>query len=596
MVVDYNTLAFACIIIATLLRFILIYFNWPMTNSDEGNMGVLARHVAYNGEWPIFFYGLPYLGPVEGYLAAPLFHLFGPSVFTLRLGLLPFYPLFLVCMYYLTRRLYNQKFALFIVLLLCIGSDETISRQIKAVGEYPETIFFAAFISLLIVWLVQTVHTIEVQRRTSWKRSLIYGLLGIMIGIAIWVDMLILPVVGAGFLLLLLFCRRELWSQSGISLVLGMIIGAFPLVIYNVTAPFDQNSLIVLYNLHLSNGAQPHTFLQQVLGTIGISLPDVMNFNPMCIQDVATLLNGKQTACAIAQFSWGTGYLVIYGIALITTAIVVWRAWSDTGHWRHIESLAVRATVVRDCCRLMLLISAAGTMLAYVTSPNPATVPTPTSRYLTCLLIALPAVLWPLWNGLRTSLKTVHWPLSMARLSKLVQASVLLLFLVVSGVGTYRTFQDIPTAQNFYTAQNDMVQHLLDIGATRFYSEYWTCNRLIFQSDEKLICSSLSEHLTPGFDRYLPYRAAVRATRNPAYVFPKNSPQQAAMDARIQAHTLDQAYQRQEFHDYVIYFVPQKRLTDASSHVTIRHLPDENYQVTSQRTLIVSALQRCYRI
>ena len=60
----------ALILIATLLRFILIYFHWPVTNSDEGNMGILARHVAYNGEWPIFFYGLPYLGPIEGYIAA----------------------------------------------------------------------------------------------------------------------------------------------------------------------------------------------------------------------------------------------------------------------------------------------------------------------------------------------------------------------------------------------------------------------------------------------------------------------------------------------------------------------------------------------
>src|SRR5436190_16198280 len=88
---------FALILMATVLRLVLIYFNWPTTNSDEGNMGILARHVAYNGEWPIFFYGLPYLGPVEGYLAAPLFHLFGPSTFTLRLALLPFFPLFLIC-------------------------------------------------------------------------------------------------------------------------------------------------------------------------------------------------------------------------------------------------------------------------------------------------------------------------------------------------------------------------------------------------------------------------------------------------------------------------------------------------------------------
>src|ERR1035438_2853630 len=96
---------FAIICIATLLRLVLIHFHWPVTNSDEGNMGLLARHIAYNGELPIFFYGLPYMGPIEGYIAAPLFHLLHPSTFALRLGLLPFFPLFLICMYYLTRLL-----------------------------------------------------------------------------------------------------------------------------------------------------------------------------------------------------------------------------------------------------------------------------------------------------------------------------------------------------------------------------------------------------------------------------------------------------------------------------------------------------------
>ena len=165
----------ALILIATLLRFMLIYFHWPVTNSDEGNMGILARHVAYNGDWPIFFYGLPYLGPLEGYIAAPLFHLLGPSTFTLRLGLLPFFPLFLICMYYLTRLLYTQKFALFTVILLCFGSADIISRQLKAVGEYPETLFLAAFISFVVSWLVLTSHTVKEHRVQLHVASLFTG-------------------------------------------------------------------------------------------------------------------------------------------------------------------------------------------------------------------------------------------------------------------------------------------------------------------------------------------------------------------------------------------------------------------------------------
>src|SRR5947209_831401 len=134
----YELCMFAMVAAATLARLVLIYFNWPVTNSDEGNMGLLAMHVAYRGELPIFFYGLPYMGPLEGYIAAPLFRIFGASLFTLRLGLLPLFAAFLVCMFYLTRLLYSEKFALAIVALLSLGSGEVISLQIKAVGEYPE--------------------------------------------------------------------------------------------------------------------------------------------------------------------------------------------------------------------------------------------------------------------------------------------------------------------------------------------------------------------------------------------------------------------------------------------------------------------------
>ena len=291
--------------------------------------------------------------------------------------------------------------------------------------------------------------------------------------------------------------------------------------------------------------------------TIGISIPDAMNFNPMCIRDVATLLNGQQAACAAAQLSWGTGYLIVYGFALVTTALVAWRGWKSGSLNKQEWTIEQRKTIVRDFCRLMLLVSAGGTILAYVTSPNPATVPAPTARYLTCLLIALPAVLWPLWNGIGEQFNTVNWPRMVSQLSGIMRVGLLLLFLVMSTMGVYNTFEQIPAAQSFYASQDDLIQHLQDIGATHFYSEYWTCNRLIFQSNEKLICSSLDEKLGPGFDRYLPYRTTVNTTKDAAYVFPKNAPQIAVLDAKMQNHTLKPSYQRQEFGNYVIYYVPR---------------------------------------
>src|SRR5438132_794738 len=76
----------------------------------------------YHGEHPIFLYGQNYMGIVEAHLGSVLFRLIGTSVFSLKLGMIILYALFLVCMYLLTRLLYTENFALIIVALLGLGN------------------------------------------------------------------------------------------------------------------------------------------------------------------------------------------------------------------------------------------------------------------------------------------------------------------------------------------------------------------------------------------------------------------------------------------------------------------------------------------
>ncbi len=203
--------AFTCIAIAILLRLVLIYFNWPYTDSDEGNMGLLAFHVAFQGDHPIFFYGGNYLGPLEGYAAVPLFWLFGSSLFALRLPLVLFFTLFLLSMYYLVRLLYqDRRFALATAILLGLGSPDVLFLQLRASGEYPEIEMFAAFMCLLAVWLALTSRRSARGPGERWRRYALYGLLGLVVGAALWVDLLVAPFVLAVGLLLAFFCWRDL--------------------------------------------------------------------------------------------------------------------------------------------------------------------------------------------------------------------------------------------------------------------------------------------------------------------------------------------------------------------------------------------------
>jgi hypothetical protein len=545
----------ALIVLATLLRFILIYLHWPITNSDEGSMGLLARHIAYNGEWPIFYYGQAYMGPIEGYIAAPLFHLFGSSTFILRLGLLPFFLLFLVCMYYLTRLLFTQKLAIFTVLLLCFGSDEIIARQVKAVGEYPELVFFAAFISLVVVWLALSSSTIEQRARTTPRRIFIYGILGLVAGIAVWVDFLVLPFLGTAIMLLLLFCRRELLSWAGLSMLAGIVIGLFPLLYYNITSPFNKSTFTALADVSHSGSVQPFPFIQHIVGTLMISIPDVTGFNPRCSAANFPYFGVANQHCVILQGGWGLGYLILWAVATFIVMSIIWRGWKGRSLLHPVWTFAERQNMIRQCGQLMLLISVGATILAYTLSSASAAFPEPTARYLECVLVAAPATLWPLWNGLNARRITENWHTSA---SIIIRGCLLLLVLLLFVAGTFRTFMEIADAQSFYQQQDQVIQKLLDLGATHIYSEYWTCNRLIFQSNEKITCSVVNGNLKHGQDRYPLYYSIVKADAHPAYVFPLGVQQVAAIATKWKKDKqFRSTYQQLTFDGYVIY-VPAK--------------------------------------
>ncbi len=510
-------------------------------------MGLVALHVAYQGDHPIFFYGSNYLGPLEGYAAAPLFHLFGTSLFALRLPLVLFFTGFLLSMYYLVRLLYSEKFALATVILLGLGTSDVFFLQLRASGEYPEIEMFAALICLLAAWLALSSHRAgqEPGRQKRWKRVVIYGLLGLIVGLAFWVDLLILPFVAAAGLLLLLFCRRELLSWTGLSLLLGFVVGAFPLIYYNLTAPPSQNSwFVLLSNQHAGASdmvARHLTWVNQLTGTMIVALPMATGGGVQCpLSAIPPSGSPVPTTlpCVLFQGGWGFGYLMLWFIALGLAVYVVRRYRRQVRSGVTESASEERQEVIRQCGRLMLLASAGLTLLLYATC------------YLTCMLLAVPAILWPAWQGLSTHKISLNWR---SKGALLLRGALLLLVTTTLVTGTVRTFMQIPTAQVVYQRQETLVQDLLHVGATRVYADYWTCNILTFLSREKIICSALDEQLNPGYDRYMPYRFIVRAAPHPAYVFLPGTKQIEAVEQRV--NLASSHYRHYIFEGFVVYQV-----------------------------------------
>ncbi|MBA2677864.1 MAG: hypothetical protein H0U76_05655 [Ktedonobacteraceae bacterium] len=585
----------AIVLAASILRVALISQHWPVTNSDEGVMDLMALHIANRGEHPIFFYGQEYMGPLEAYIGAGLFQIFGASVFALRLGVIPFFAFFLLCMYFLTRLLYTRRLALITIILLSLGSSDIVTRQLKAIGGYPETFFFAAAIFLLASKLALSSRPAapklsERERRTRW---LLYGLLGCIVGLALWIDQLILPFIATTGLLLLLFCRRELFSYAGLCALLGIVLGALPLIYYNLTSPLDHNSLIVLVNLQRSGVDELATRhiprIQQLVGAFFISLPAITSLNPLCDTINFPLfgrVTGQNVHCTLVQGGWALGYTLLWIWAAALAGYGAWISFSrailstskDIQHRdstldastssptvfslhrffqrifarQNIWPYAERQECIKHCARLLLLVSAALSFVLYATSPGAALAPATNTRYLICMLVALPTVLWPLWCAPSIYKKGIIEKQKL--FSFLLRGGILLLIAAMFISGTGRVLADIPNGQATYTRQQALIEHLEHLEATRIYTDYWTCYRLAFQSNERIICAPLTEDLKRGpesINRYAPYYEQVQTASQPTYVFPKESIQAANFAHQAQARS--KRYTYSEFGDYVIY-------------------------------------------
>ncbi len=546
------------VIAASLLRIALISNNWPVLTSDEAMSGLMAKHIAAQGAHPIFYYGQYYTGALEAYIGAIFFDVFGPSAFALRAGLIFFFAFFLLIMFYLTRLLYNKQLALITIGLLGMGSSNLFLHQLQAVGNVAEIACLGALLFLIGSWLAITAQgsLLDKTPSTQRKRLLLYSLFGFLAGLAFWSNQIMLPWIVTTIVLLFLFCRHELRRWYGLYLALGAILGAAPLIYYNLHVPPDQSSPDALLSLYhaarITMISQHISPLRQLVGTLFYALPGVTGANPLCSVDTLPLFgptNIQTFTCTIKQGMWTAGYCVLWGYACYLAVRALGR------HRQHLPAGAPvheeRLYITLQWTRLLLLVSAMLTLVIYELSPTSALTPDTTSGDLICVLIALPALFWPLCNGVvQYKTRTIH----LVRLIRITTVALLLFVEITFVFGAVQTLQDIPHAQMAYKSDIALIRDLLAIDATRIYTDYNTCGKLMLQSDEHIICSNLDAYLQPALDRYQPYQTMVRDAPGGTYVYRSDAPQITTIEREIRI--LNIPYQHYVFEGYVIYRTP----------------------------------------
>ncbi|EEP72527.1 hypothetical protein MCAG_02854 [Micromonospora sp. ATCC 39149] len=515
-----------------LYRAILTALDVPPANSDEGTAGLAALHIGEGRHWPTFFYGQDYMGTFYSYLAAPLIQVLGTHWWVLRLPALAMYAAFLVLVFRLTRTLYTPWFAVFIMAVMAFGSDRVVKDQIIGAGGYSDVATAAAGLMLASALLALQPD----------KRKMTYAVWGWLAGYIVWTHWLALPYVAAAVLLVTWASRSELTMRRASLAVSGFVLGAAPLIWFNLRSD-HPNSFSVL--LSLSGATESAAWSDRLHGAVLLGLP---LSSGMC----------APSRCATWQMWWGPAYLTLLVVAAIIAVVAIRRA--DAGERR------------LHAGRLALVAGAAMTLAAYTASSSSATTPIESARYLHYAMVSLPAVLWPLWIGTSSLVGRVGANTSDGKGTPRRSGTGPSRHGVVLAVGcialTCAIFAGLLVATGqliayrpHYAAEADDEQQLLDHlragGITHVYSEYWTCNRLAYRSREQVRCAVLDENLAPGFDRYRPYRNQVRQSEQVAYVLPESSAMSDnfARSARPQGV---EVVSRHEIAGYQIYLCRQK--------------------------------------
>ena len=621
----YDVFAGIIIALGTLLRLVFILLDWPASYNDEGTLGLMALHIAYKGAHPLLYYGQDYLGSLEAYLGAGFFHLFGPSTPTLRLGLLLLFALFLIAMYLLATLLYAKSLALITLVFLSLGSPDVLLRQLMAAGGTPELMLFTTLLLLLTAWLALTANpspraykgagNIPAQSahqrpaRLSWHRIAAYGAWGAIAGLDLYSHLLCLPFVLSAGLMLVLFCRHELRLLSISVLLLCLLIGISPLIIYNVTTPVTSHELS-LFSGAFGGGYREPAYpapkggptaqafvapkpiaprpVQQVTGTLLVGIPVATNGAALCpvASTGAWPLIDQSSAyirfCSGVHGAWGIGFVLLWFIATISALrrfIQYRRSQRETTY-----SSELQRSSILQASRLMILLGTGLTLLAFTLYPQAAAVtPWISARYLVGLLIATPAILFPLWEKRGHIIKFLRArrsvpakepgrgparPVPYYELATLTPCRVraglapalILVALAAALLGTIEIFTtQLPLAQASSSSQQALINRLIQMGATDIYTDYDDCNRLAFLSNERIVCAVLDDGLQPGLDRYFPYRAQVANVSHPFYLFPAGSVQAFLLEQKAADQHI--TYEKFVIGSYVVYDPVQRIAT-----------------------------------
>ncbi len=219
--------------------YLAVQSEWLLL-ADESVVGIAAQRISRGNSFPLMYYGQHYGGPLEAYLAAPFFFLFGSSQVLLRLIPVVLSALGILLIGWAARRLFGDRAGLIAAALWCIPPLMPLVYSIYVMVGPVENLLVVALIAGF--WATVT----DPANAPSSARILFIGIAG---GLALWVNTQILYVLVPLCLFLITPMNRHRSRGFFVLFFGGFLVGALPLLIYNILNP-----LATLHFLSLSDG------------------------------------------------------------------------------------------------------------------------------------------------------------------------------------------------------------------------------------------------------------------------------------------------------------------------------------------------------
>ncbi|MFC2046103.1 ArnT family glycosyltransferase [Chloroflexota bacterium] len=267
------------------IRLYYVQVHSSYMQSDEALVGLETKRILTHGQFPIFDYGEERGGALFDYLAAPFFALFGVSNLVFK-AVATVVSLFLVYLIYvLARRVGGDRVGLLALAFSVLAPPFFIMWSLHGAAEYLIMMLFGTA-SLVLGDDIVFSKGLDRPPPSRLRHHITYGLLGLVMGIALWASPLAICFVGAVWIVLFLHDRKCFFRTTLLAFLLGLFAGSLPVIVFNLLPDLRASSGLagspnwVSYTSLFSTGGSLWSSIRELPATLAqvaqVSLPIVL--------------------------------------------------------------------------------------------------------------------------------------------------------------------------------------------------------------------------------------------------------------------------------------------------------------------------------